>query len=74
MNLRARTAGTRVAHLPKVVVFVAIDDMVFREELFPDGSRLVVAVDTLFGTTLEHGGVEVGGVQFQYVYQILPSP
>ena len=28
MNLRARTAGTCIAHLPEVIVLVTVDDMI----------------------------------------------
>ena len=49
MYLRAWTTRTCVTHLPEVIVLVTIDDMVFRQELFPDGSSLVVALQTLLG-------------------------
>ena len=35
MNLRARPARSRIAHLPEVVVLVAIDNMVLRKVLLP---------------------------------------
>ena len=48
MDFGARTAGTRIAHLPEVVVLVAIDDMVLGEEGFPVGSSLVVTLQPFF--------------------------
>ena len=48
MNLRAGTTGTRVAHLPEVVVLVAVDDMVFGHVLGPIFGSLVVARDIFF--------------------------
>ncbi len=41
--------------------------------LGPEPGSLVVAGDVLLGRTLEYGDVEVLGIQFQHVYQILPS-
>ena len=43
MDFGARAARTRITHFPEVIVFVAIDDMVFRQELFPVAGSLVVA-------------------------------
>ena len=48
VNLRAWTTRTCIAHLPEVVVFIAIEDMVGRQVLSPDLCCLVVALDALF--------------------------
>ena len=37
------------------------------------GSYLVVTGESFFLRTLENGYVEVGGVEFQHVYEVLPS-
>ena len=74
VDFGAGSAGTRVAHLPEVIVLVAVNDMVFREELFPIGGRLVIAAQTLLGTTLENGSIEIGRIYLQDVHQVLPSP
>ena len=74
VDFGARSAGPCIAHLPEVIVLVAVDDMVFRKELFPIGSRLVVAAQPLFGTSLEDGGIEVVRIQFQHVHQVFPCP
>ena len=49
VNLGAGSAGTCVAHLPEVVVFVAIDDVVCGHVLSPELGSLVVAGDILLG-------------------------
>ena len=49
MDLRARSARACVAHLPKVVVLVAVDDVVGRYVLEPERGGLVVATESLFG-------------------------
>ena len=48
MDFRTRTAGARGTHFPKVVVLVAVDDVVGREELLPIRSRFVVAFKSFF--------------------------
>ena len=55
-------------------MFVAIQNVVFRQELLPVRSGFVVAFQSFFGATFEYGGVEVFGVEFQYIHQILPCP
>jgi hypothetical protein len=61
MNLRAGTAGTCVAHLPEVVVLVAVDDVVLREVLLPVAGSLVIASDVLRRITFKDGHIEVLG-------------
>ena len=72
MYLRARSAGARIAHLPEVVVFVAVDDMVGGHVLGPVAGSFVVARQPLFLASLKHRHVEVGGVQVEHIHQILP--
>ena len=74
MDFRTRTARSRITHFPEVIVFVAIQNVVFRQELLPVRSGFVVAFQSFFGATFEYGGVEVFGVEFQYIHQILPCP
>ena len=73
MDLRTGTAGTRIAHLPEVVVLVTVDDMILGHMLRPIFGGLVVAGDILLRRTLENGHVEVIGIQLQHIYQILPG-
>ena len=72
MDLRAGAAGTRVAHLPEVVVLVAIDDMVGGHVFQPIAGSLVIALQALCGVTFEDGDIEVLGIQLQHIHQIFP--
>ena len=72
MDLRARTARTRIAHLPEVVVLVAVDDVVGRYVLCPVTCSLVVALQTFLLAALEHGNVEVLWVELQYFSKVFP--
>ena len=58
VDFGARTTRTCVAHLPEIVVAVAVDDMVGGEELFPIACSFIVALETFGGITLEHCGIE----------------
>ena len=72
VDLRAGTAGPRVAHLPEVVVLVAVDDVVDRHVLGPVLGSLVVARDVLLGGALKDGNIEILRIQLQHVHQVLP--
>ena len=73
MDLRAGTAGARVAHLPKVVVLVAVDDMVLGHVLPPELGRLFVAGQAFLLVALEDRDVEVLGVEVENTNEILPG-
>ena len=49
MDLRTRTARTRITHLPEVIVLVTVQNMVCRQMFRPDRSSLVVTCQTFFG-------------------------
>ena len=70
--LRAGTAGTRVTHLPEVVMLVAVDDMVLWHVLGPVLGGLVITGKPFFGRAFEYGDVQVLGVQAQHVHQVFP--
>ena len=53
MDFGTRAAGTCITHFPEVVMFVAIEDMVFRQELFPVRGGFVVPFQSFFGTSFE---------------------
>ena len=74
MDLTAGTARAGITHLPEIVVLVTVKDMILGQELLPDGGSLVVALQTLLGATFKYGCVEVLGVQFEDIDQILPCP
>ena len=73
MNLRARPAGSRIAHLPEVVMLVAIDDMVLREVLLPVAGRLIVTTDALCLVAFENRYVKVFRVEMEHVDEIFIS-
>ena len=74
MNFGARTAWAGVAHLPEVVVLVAVDYMVGGQILLPATGRLVVALQSFVRRAFKHGGVQVGGVKLEHCHQIFPCP
>ena len=74
MDFRARTARTRVAHLPEIVVLVAVNDMVGGEIFAPVAGRLVVAAEPFFGRAFEHRYIEVLRVDVERFHQILVGP
>jgi hypothetical protein len=73
MDLRAGSARTRVAHFPEVIMFVAIDDMIFRKIFLPFAGSFVVAVETFSRTTLEDRCIEMVGVELQGGDEIFPG-
>ena len=74
VDFRTRSARTCITHFPEVVVLVAVDDVIFRQILFPVRSGFVVTAQSFFGTSFEYSGVQVFRIQFQYFYQIFPCP
>ena len=74
MNLGARAARSRIAHFPEVIVLVAVQDMVLRQMFLPDTGCFVISAKTLFCRALEHRGIQVLRVQFQYIHQVFPGP
>ena len=72
MDLRTGTAGTRIAHLPEVIVLVAVDDMILGHMLRPVLGGLVVTGDIFLRRTLEHRHIQVFGIQFQHIHQVFP--
>ena len=74
MNLRAGATRSRVTHLPEVVMLVTIDDVIFRQELFPNASRLIITGKPFLGAALEDCGIEVFRVNLQHIHNVLPCP
>ena len=73
MDFGARTAGTCVAHLPEVVVLVAVDDMVGWNMLSPEAGCFVVAFKAFFLRSLKYGDVKVFRVEVKNIDEIFPS-
>ena len=57
MNFRTRATRSSFAHLPEVVVFVSVDDMVGRQVFRPIFCGFVVACNTFFVTTFKHRNI-----------------
>ena len=74
MNFRARTARTRIAHFPEVVVLVTINNTFFGKIFCPNSSSFVVTTQAFGGTSFEHGGIQTIFVELQYFGEIFPSP
>ena len=76
INMKFGTRSTRacIAHFPEVIVLVTIDDMVFWQELLPDGCSLIVTLQSFLRRTFKDGRIEVGRIDFQDIDDILPRP
>ncbi len=72
MDLRAGAAGACIAHFPKVVVLVAVDDMVGRKMFAPYRLGFIVAFETFGCAALEYGGIEVCRIEMKNIYKIFP--
>ncbi len=55
-------------------MLVAVEDVILWKEALPDASSLVVALYTLFRSTLEDGSIEVLWIELQDINEILPCP
>ena len=73
VNLGTWTTRTCIAHLPEVVVLIAIQDMISWQVLCPDAGSLIVAFNPLFRRTLKHCHIHVLWINFQHIHQILPG-
>ena len=74
MDFGTRSARSCITHFPEVVAFVTVDDVIFRQELFPIGSSFVVTAQSFFRTSFKYGCIEMFRIQFQNFYQIFPRP
>ena len=74
VNLGTRTARTGVAHLPEIVVLVAVDDMVGGDMLLPESSSLVVTRQAFFLAALENGHIKVFWCEMENVDKVFPCP
>ena len=80
MNFGAGSAGAGVAHLPEVVLAVAVDDVdggietLGLEELGPDGVGFVVEFGGVPGLGCVNGGVETFGGNAPDLRQQMPAP
>ena len=70
--LRARTARTRIAHLPEVVVLVSVYNVVGRHVLCPETCSLLVACYAFLRRAFEHCHVKIFGRKMQHINEIFP--
>ena len=73
VDLRAGTAGTRLAHLPEVVLLVAVDDTVFVDVLLPIAVGLHVGRLAVLLVAAEDGDVETVLVDLHHLGEVLPG-
>ena len=66
MDLRARTAGTCLPHLPEVILLIEAKDMRLGKEVLPQGIRLIVRTI--------HRGIQALLVQSPDLREQLPAP
>ena len=74
MDFAAGTAGTRIAHLPEIVVLVAQQDVVLRQVAQPRAAGVLVQGGAVGFVALEDGGVEDGSIDLVHLGQQLPCP
>ena len=72
VDLTTRTARTRIAHFPEVIMLVAVQNMVGRQMFCPDRSCLVIASKSLFRRTLKDRRIEVCGIDLEHIHDIFP--
>ena len=74
MDFRAGTARTGITHFPKIIMFVTVDDMIFRQELLPISGSFIVTRQTFGGASFKYSCIQTFRVQLQNIYQIFPCP
>ena len=74
VDLAARAAGTRLAHLPEVVLHVAGNHVIFRQELAPQRARLEVGFQSRFLVAAEVRGVQTILGQAVHAGEQFPRP
>ena len=74
VDFGAGTAGTRVAHFPKIVVLVPEQHPVSRQVCEPAVARLGIESRAVFCRTLEHGCIKPVLVYLVHLGEQFPSP
>ena len=72
MDLGAWTTGTRLAHLPEVVLLVAVNDAVLADMLFPKAVGFHVGRLTVFLVATKDGDIEPVFVDFHHLGEVFP--
>ena len=74
VHFRTRTARSRIAHFPEIIMSVTVDDMVCRQMFFPIRCGFIVAFETFGRIPLENRCIKTFRVDFQNIDQIFPRP
>ena len=74
MDLAARTARTRIAHFPEIVMLVSEKDPVFREMLLPFFKRFKVLLRPVCRISFKNSGVEPVLIYFVHFCEQFPCP
>ncbi len=74
MDFRARAAGACVAHLPEVIMLVAVYDVRSGQMAFPISRSLVVTRQPFGCRAFKHGCIQAFGIQSEHVDQEFPRP
>ncbi len=73
VDFGARTAGTRFAHFPEVVLLVPIDDAVFADMFFPVAISLHVSRLSVLFITTKNSHVKSVLVDLHHLSKVFPS-
>jgi len=74
MDFGTGTTGAGIAHFPEIIFFIAVDDTVGRQELFPDGSSFIVATEPFGRRSFKNGYIEPVFVELQHIGKVFPGP
>ena len=74
MDLATRTARTGIAHLPKVILLVATNDVIGGQETQPEIVSLLIERHTVLLRALEYGCIHTLLRQFIHLGQQFPRP
>ncbi|MPM96504.1 hypothetical protein SDC9_143668 [bioreactor metagenome] len=74
MNFGTRPARPCIAHFPKVVFLVPVDNALFGEILQPITGGFIVAFQIFSGAPFKNRCVKPGRVEFQHIHEIFPRP
>ena len=62
MNFGTRPARPGIAHFPKIILFVSVDDALGGKVFFPISGGFIVALQVFFGTAFKNGSIQAVGV------------
>ncbi len=70
------SAGTGISHLPKVIGFIKLQDMIICDTrfFFPEFNRFLIHGQTVFIIPFKNSGIQTVRLQSPLIYQQLPGP